>query len=124
MCGSIAGNFISKLAQRHYESQYNPPRKPFDYYTAVALVRFMKYNDVDENMPRRRVFYSRKYGITLVSEGDTWDWTRESYVSRANRANTKPADGDSDFERNKKRTFELEFEVLRGLEQLPSLVVR
>ena len=80
----------------------------------------MKFDDVEENMPQRRLFYSRKYGMTLVSEGDTWDWARESYVSRAK----KPADGDSDWELSRKRNFELEFDVMRGMERLPSLLVR
>jgi hypothetical protein len=38
----LEGRFLRDLAKAHYESPYDPPRKPFDYYCAFALTTSMK----------------------------------------------------------------------------------
>jgi hypothetical protein len=115
----LNGVFLRKLAIIHYESKYNPPRKAFDFYTATALVWFMKDGSLPL-APRRRMFYSNKYGLTLVSEGDTWAWARNSYVSRIN---TKLDPEDSEFERTKKENFQREISFMQELQELPHLMV-
>ena len=66
------------------------------------------------------MFYCNTYGLTLVSEGDTWAWARNSYVSRIN---TKPDPADSEFERIKKDNFMREINFMQELQELPNLMV-
>ena len=62
----------------------------FDIYAAFALVNFMgSGNDLEKStssrmmqMPVRQLFYSEQFGITLVSEKDTWQKALESYVGQ------------------------------------------
>ena len=115
----INGNFLLKLAKRHYESRYNPPRKAFDFYTAAALTRYM----VSKNLPgasNRRLFFSEEYGLTLVSESDRWVTALESYVQRID---TTVTDGDSEFIKTKKEYFQREISIMRTIQYLPHLEV-
>lgn len=85
----LEGEAIKQLCRAHYESSFNPPRKAFDVYTAVALVKFMVHteNSADggsQYLPGvpKKLFYSSLYGITLVSERNKWDDALESYISK------------------------------------------
>ena len=113
------GDFVKKLADAHYTSQYNPPRKAFDFYAAAALTHFMKSKDLCD-LPQSRLFYSAEYGLSLVGKSDTWEATLESYVSRID---TKVDPGDSDFIKTKKEYFQREISVMKTLEHLPHLLV-
>jgi hypothetical protein len=115
----LDGDFLKKLADAHYNSQYNPPRKAFDFYAAAALTHFMKSKDLCD-LPQSRLFYSAEYGLSLVGKSDTWEATLESYVSRID---TKVDPGDSDFIKNKKEYFQQEISVMKTLEHLPHLLV-
>jgi hypothetical protein len=66
------------------------------------------------------MFYCNVYGLTLVSEGDTWAWARNSYVSRIN---TKLDSQDSESERIKKENFQREISFMEELKELPNLMV-
>ena len=103
----------------HYESRYNPPRKAYDVYSALALVRYMKSRD-GAGMTRRRMFYSDKYGIMLVSEHETWKTTLESYTTGID---FQDSDGDSDFIKTKKKNFRLEIECTGKIKDLPHIEV-
>ena len=115
----INGNFLLKLAKRHYESRYNPPRKAFDFYTATALIRLMQKKDL-HGLPGRGLFYSSEFGLTLVSEGYEWKATLDSYVSRID---TKVVDGDSDFIKAKKEYFQREISIMQSITPLPHIEV-
>ena len=115
----LNGTFISKLANYHYNSQYNPPRKAFDFYAAAALVHFITSKDLC-GLPYARLFYSGQYGLSLVGKSDTWACTLESYISRID-TNVDPA--DSDFIKTKKEYFQREISVMRAIEDLPHLKV-
>jgi hypothetical protein len=89
--GSLEGDFIKNLCRAHYESIYNPPRKAFDVYTAVALGRFMgeKAGNVDSQAAQKALldlaspkllFYSGEYGMSLVSVCDTSEAVLKSYI--------------------------------------------
>ena len=39
---NLQGVFLRKLAEAHYNSRYDPPRKPFDFYCAFALTSCMQ----------------------------------------------------------------------------------
>ena len=110
---------MKQLAEVHYTSQYNPPRKAFDYYAASALVHLMRSKDLC-GLPQTRLFYSAEYGLSLVSKNDTWEATLESYVSRID---TKVEPGDGDFIKTKKEYFQREISVMRTIKDLPHLTV-
>ena len=110
---------MKDLADAHYTSQYNPPRKAFAFYAAAALVHFMKSKDLC-GLPQSRLFYSAVYGLSLVSKSNTWESTLASYVSRID---TKVDPGDSDFIKTKKEYFQREISVMRTIEDLPKLAV-
>jgi hypothetical protein len=116
----LDGTFIQQLAKAHYTSQYNPPRKAFDFYAAAALVYFMTSKDL-LGLSQSQLFYSAEYGLSLVGKSETWEATLESYVSRID---TKVDPGDSDFIKTKKEYFQREISVMRTLEDLPKLMVR
>ncbi len=105
---------MKDIAKAHYESRYNPPRKAFDFYTALALGRFMKSN------AERHLFYSARYGLTLVSKNDTWAETLDNYVSRID---TSVIAGDSDSVKTKKEYFQREISIMQTIELLPKLKV-
>jgi hypothetical protein len=116
---SLNGKFISQLARSHYESQYNPPRKAFDYYAALTLVRLIQSRDL-HGLPLRGMFFSGEYGMTLVSEGYDWKATLASYVSRID---TKVDPTDSDFIKTKKEYFQREISIIQSMKDLPHLEV-
>ena len=111
---------LRKLAEAYYTSAYNPPRKAFDFYTASALTRFMRSKDLF-SLSRLRLFFSGEYGLTLVSQQETWEASLKSYVSRID---TRADPGDSDFVRTKKEYFEREISTMRTIDTLPSIEVR
>ena len=115
----INGDFLTELATLHYQSRYNPPRKAFDFYSASALVRHMHLKDL-HGMPRRELFYSDEYGLTLVSEKDDWEAALASYISYID---TRLGDGDSDFVRTKKEYFQREISIMQTIPHLPHLQV-
>jgi hypothetical protein len=111
---------VRKLAYAHYTSQYNPPRKAFDFYAAAALVHFIISEAGLLSKEVSRMFYSDEFGLTLVSKNDTWEATLESYVSRID---TKLDPGDSDFIKTKKEYFQREISVMRTIQDLSHLKV-
>ena len=115
----LDGAFVKELAKAHYTSQYNPPRKAFDFYAAAALVYFMASKDL-LGLSQSRLFYSAEYGLSLVGKSETWEATLKSYVSRID---TKVDPGDSDFIKTKKEYFQREISVMKTIEDLPKLTV-
>ena len=89
---SLDGENIKSLCKAHYESMYSPPRKAFDVYVAVALVRFMNGWEKKERLGElrqpalpavaKKLFYSNQYGMTLVSQCDKWDEALQTYISK------------------------------------------
>ena len=116
----LTGNFLGRLAQAHYESVFNPPRKPFDYYTAFALTSAM-----GDKMERLRTsdskmfYYSNVYGISVVSSHDTWQAARDEYVSHIN---TRPTT-DDDVARNRYKLFQNEIKIMKKVDRMASLEV-
>ena len=119
MVRRLDGDFVKQLAICHYTSQYNPPRKAFDFYAAATLVHFMRSKDLC-GLPQSRLFYSAEYGLSLVGKSETWEATLRSYVSRID---TRVDPGDSDFIKTKKEYFQREISVMRTIEDLPKLTV-
>ena len=80
----------------------------------------MNAESVIQSQPTRQVFYSKEYGLTLVSEAETWEEALESYVSRID---TTEEPTDSDFIKTKKDYFRREISIMRGISTLPCLKV-
>ena len=116
----LDGTYVSQLAKAHYESRYNPPRKAFDFYTAFALTRFMNSKENFFALPCRRLFYSEEYGMTLVSQNDTWGATIKSYVSRID---ISVQESDNDFIKTKKENFKREIDIMQKIAFVPQLKV-
>ena len=124
----LDGPFLAALARAHYTSRYNPPRKPFDFYTALALTAFLgegrgemlRLAEVDP----RRLYYSNVYGMTFLSARDTWAAARAEYVERVGRP---PAEGADKFARSRYEYFQKEIAVLArwdGMASLPAAELR
>ena len=112
--------FLHSMALLYYGQSSNPPRKPFDFYTALALTTYMD----DPSMLRcdtKQLFFDDKYGITLVSNQYSWSDTIEEFTRNIN---TTPVDGDPPFIQNKKISFINEIKVLRATDPLSYLQVR
>ncbi len=124
---SISGDFLKTLAWAHYEGKHNPPRKAFDFYTAIALARFLQRADDGKAAEHssmmaerrvRRLFFSDEYGLTFVSVDHTWDATLERYISNIN---TRVEASDDPFTKTKKEYFYKEIHIMRNIPLLSSL---
>jgi hypothetical protein len=140
----LGGDFLKKCALLHYCSRYNPPRKPFDFYCATALCTLLRSQKVEplpptrnifqapkqrpvvraqsEVLPRRQMhmFYSNVYGITFISDEDTWKSARSQY---SNVIDTEIKEGDAESVKSKKDYFKKEIELMDTIDYLSSLDV-
>jgi hypothetical protein len=58
--------FLKHAAHCYYNSSYfPPPRKAFDYYTAMALAKHIERKGITG--PRKKLYYENKYGITWIA---------------------------------------------------------
>ena len=116
----LAGAYLGRLARAYYETRWGspPPRKAFDYYTALALCRAAREDGAAA--ADRFLFYSGELGVARVSVQGDWAAALEAY---AGGVDVEPAAGDSDFVRAKKESFRRELAAMRGLAPLPSLRV-
>jgi hypothetical protein len=124
---SLSGEFLKTLAFAHYEGKHNPPRKAFDFYTAIALAFFLQgvadgnaalRSSMTAERRVRRLFFSDEYGLTFVSVDHTWDATLERYISNID---TKVDSSDNPFVKTKKEYFYKEIHIMRNIPLLPSL---
>jgi len=138
----LSGEFLKKCALLHYCSRYNPPRKPFDYYCAIALCTLLRSQQRKpltpkvfdapfqrtpllapaEVLPSRQMqmFYSNVYGITFISSEDTWKSTRSQY---SQAIDTEIQESDAENVKNKKDYFKKEIELMNTIDYLSSLAV-
>jgi hypothetical protein len=84
--GSIStGSYLWRLAAMYYNSRYNPPRKPYDYYTSIAVSRFLS-SGCDRRLvwgDTKTMFYDCVYGITMVANGTDWGSVCSEYLRLA-----------------------------------------
>ena len=121
----LAQPFLQKLAEAHYMSRYNPPRKPFDFYAAMALTAWLQSSGNPEAEERlclhkRTLHYSNVFGVTYISRSGLWEDTRAAYLAAVD---TAPRDDDSPFVRSKKEYFLKEMAVLMRIEFMGRLPV-
>lgn len=97
--GSVTGtSYLWRLANMYYNSGNNPPRKPFDYYTAVALSTYMLNKcDCGHLIGESRImFYDEVYGITMLSKLSnqmSWNYVCSEYMCLADKSNNTRVEG-------------------------------
>jgi hypothetical protein len=116
----LKGPFLRKLANAHYHSVYNPPRKPFDFYAARALTAWMETREERLLRHERTLHYSNVTGMTFVSRTPLWEDTRAAYIAAID---TTPHVSDAPFIKSKKEYFIKEIGVLKGIEFMGRLQV-
>ena len=116
---NLEGHFLREVTSAHYMSRYTPPRKPFDYYIAVALTALLRESG-GPPCSEMLLFYSEVYGVALVSSSKTWEATIAAYKGCID---ISIKEEESEFERCKKGSFRRELEVMDGL-HVESIVVR
>ncbi len=106
----MSGWFLRLLANTYYSSPYNPPRKAFDYFSALALVAHAK-GTAPNHHKRGRLFYNAEYAVSLVSnESTTYDAAVCEYEHQiTNLPET------TDFGRVKKDILQTEVSILKQL---------
>jgi ankyrin repeat protein len=117
---NLHGSFLKQVALAHYTSFYEPPRKPFDYYTAVALTATMHGSANLAVKKLSRLFYSGVYGLALISESESWEATRMLYASNID---VSSRDEDIPLEKATKENFRKELAIMAKLDVMASLPV-
>ena len=97
-CCVLGSSYLWRLADMYYNSIYNPPRKPFDYYTALALSQVLSDGTTNGRIigDRRILFYDAVFGITMLSKpSKTLSWTSEfsQYLLLADRSSPARING-------------------------------
>jgi hypothetical protein len=107
---------LVELARVYYDGGHGqPPRKAFDYYTAVVLRAVMAGAVEAVPWTAKTLFYSPLNGVSLVARQPCrWNEARERYTKRISVI-AEPSANDSDFVVKKKKSFAAEAEVLRLL---------
>jgi hypothetical protein len=97
--------FLDTLADTYYNNPvYAPPRKAFDFYTALALTESMKR--VSFRTEDKKLYFDKKYGICMIADPNKkWSQAVSDYFAKAVMTETP---GDSDFIKRKKRNFSAE----------------
>ena len=117
---NLHGDFLKQVALAYYTSLYNHPRKPYDYYTAVALTATMHRSADPALWKSSRLFYSGVYGLALISECESWEATRTLYASKID---VTSRDEDTPSEKAKRDNFRKELSIMVKLDVMASLPV-
>jgi len=99
---------LQKFAHVYYNCEYAPPRRAFDFYTAVALDSLIGNVKIGSDA---NLFFDGMYGIVLVSNRPDYTNALHEYSSRINVA---PAADDLPFIRSKKLNFITELHILKA----------
>jgi hypothetical protein len=108
---NLKSAFLQEITSAYYNSQYNPPRKPFDYYTAQIMKHLINHDTIIYH--DKCMHFNSKYGTTIISaRGHSSSQAVNEYTSKID---TKEAAGDSEFIQTKKQNFAKEISILPGL---------
>jgi hypothetical protein len=75
---SLDISVLNDMADLFYTSRYNPPVKAFDFYTALALTRFMR-NSSSLPFSLSKLYFDDVYGVSLISSNASWDAVVSAY---------------------------------------------
>jgi hypothetical protein len=103
----INTGFLTQIARVYYNSAYNPPRKAFDFYTALALCRY-SIGLVPTKTPKR-LFYDDTYGISLLGTRQTF---ADAVAEYKQHIDMLPDKDGAPFVLNKKLTFVQELNIM------------
>jgi hypothetical protein len=107
----IDTRFLTQIAYVYYNSSYNPPRKAFDFYTALALCRY-SIGLVPTKTPKR-LFYDDTYGISLLGTSQTFADAVAEYKQHIDTLPEKEIEKKGvPFTMNKKLTFVQELNIM------------
>ena len=99
---------VSTFTNLFYNSTYHIAPKPYDLYSAVTLVEYIKSEDVRFLSDPKTLFFNSKYGVSLIHDrGVTWNSARDEYI----RNMTSKLSADGKLMRN----FETETEILKDI---------
>ena len=103
----VNSTYLEKLASTYYTNHYSPPKKVFDFYTALALTKTMQQaGSTSIGEQKHDLHYDNEYGVCFISKkNESWGTSITDYYSRIDRAviNT-----DSEFIKMTKTNFEAE----------------
>ena len=116
----LTGSFLESIAEAYYNTPKDqPPKKPFDFYTAIALCEHIK-NPSKLTLDEKTLFYNGEFGITFVSTSQDWNTTREAFASKLDIV---PAPADIPFIKMKKENLTKEVALLRMIPSMDSMPV-
>ena len=73
---------LSEYTRLFYTSTYHIAQKPFDYYSAVALVEYVAEADLDLFSFPRTLFINPKYGVSILHDNEiSWSIARKDYAT-------------------------------------------
>jgi ADP-ribose pyrophosphatase len=104
----IESSFMKIITSAFYNSVYNPPRKPFDYYTALVI-----HDTIKKKTPpvvHKAIHFNPKFGATIVSSCElSYSPAIDEFTSKIN---IEPNVRDNAFNINKKLNFGIEITKL------------
>jgi ADP-sugar diphosphatase len=62
---TLDSKFLNHISHAYYNSVYNPPRKPFDYYTALVISRMI--NGAVLILTKKTLHFENTFGAVIVS---------------------------------------------------------
>ena len=80
----ISSEILLSYCASYYETNpYKPPRKPYDFYTALVMLALL--NESEFRSEKAKLFYDNRFGISLLGGvGDTWEKAVGEYVNKCN----------------------------------------
>jgi hypothetical protein len=114
----LGGAFLREVALAQYRPGYS--RKPYDYYTALALSESTRSRDPGTALPglSKTAFYSNVYGITCVSSSSLWEEARTEYVGMVEALCARPG-----YDVARQEQFRAEVARMEEVDRMASLGV-
>ena len=95
---------VRQCAALYYNSVYNPPKKPFDFYTANALTNLLNGAALETNP--LTLHFDSKYGTVLLDASEDWDSVVDTYAKSVRLCNRYVSG---------QKNYESELEILKAL---------
>ena len=110
--------FLRKITEHYYNSPYNPPRKPFDFYTAWYLKQHM--TGACPVVEPSCMFINSEYGSTIVSKKRAYKDAIEEFIERC-PLTIKGT--ENDFDAKRIRNFQMETKAASAFPDVPPTTV-
>jgi hypothetical protein len=95
---------LNDMASLFYNSGYNAPVKPFDFYSAFALTTFMATDELQ--YADRKLHFDDVYGVSLISSDANWENVVKSYREKTTSGTKYNGNEEA---------FDSEADLLKGL---------